>query len=56
MPYFWDPQAAKTAHAAGVGSNILLEVGGKSSSKAGQPLVIEVKVIWTENQSSKWAD
>ena len=47
VPYFWDPQAAKTAHAAGVSSNILLEVGGKSSSKAGQTLVIEVEVIWT---------
>ena len=47
VPYFWDPKAAKIAHAAGVGSNILLEVGGKSSSKAGQPLITEVEVIWT---------
>ena len=45
VPYFWDPQAAKTAHAAGVGSSILLEFGGKSSSKAGQPLVIELSLI-----------
>ena len=33
VPYFWDPQAAKTAHAAGVGSSILLEVGGKALRK-----------------------
>ena len=47
VPYFWDPQAAKIAHSAGMGSHILLEVGGKSSSKAGQTLTIEVEVIWT---------
>lgn len=53
VPYFWDPQAAKIAHSAGVGSNILLEVGGKSSSKAGQPLVTDVEVIWTGKPTFK---
>ena len=47
VPYLWDPESAKEAYEAGVGSNIILNIGGKSSLKAGQSLSLNVNVIWS---------
>ena len=38
IPYIWDAEAAATAARAGVGATVTLEVGGRSSDRAGGPV------------------
>ncbi len=38
VPYLYDPEAARTAIAAGVGNRVTLKVGGNSSDRAGGPV------------------
>ncbi|WP_031250107.1 M81 family metallopeptidase [Mesorhizobium sp. LNHC221B00] len=45
VPYLWDPEAAAEAVSAGVGATVSLKVGGKSSERAGGPVVLEGNVI-----------
>lgn len=47
VPYLWDPQAAAEAVSAGVGARVGLKVGGKSSERAGGPVLLEGKVVYT---------
>lgn len=41
----WDPQAVQQALAAGIGSEITLEIGGKSSPLQGPPVSLRAQVI-----------
>jgi microcystin degradation protein MlrC len=45
VPFLWDPAAAARAVAAGEGAEVTLEVGGKSSDRAGGPVTIRGKVL-----------
>jgi microcystin degradation protein MlrC len=45
-PYFWDPQSAAAAVAAGAGARLDLRLGGKSSQRAGGPVEVEAEVLW----------
>lgn len=45
VPYLWDPAAARTCIAAGVGAEIRVEVGGRSSQRAGGPVSLQGKVL-----------
>ncbi len=38
IPYIWDPSAAEMAARAGVGAEITVDIGGHSSSRAGDPV------------------
>ncbi len=40
----WDPMAVRLCHAAGVGANMALRFGGKTSAHAGAPIDAEVTV------------
>jgi len=46
VPYIWDPEAAAAAASAGVGSTVTLDVGGRSSPRAGGPVRITGKVLF----------
>ncbi len=46
VPFLWDPTAVATALAAGVGAQVKLLVGGFTSAKAGDPVMIEGKVVF----------
>ena len=45
VPFLWDPLSAATAVTAGQGAWVRLEVGGRSSPKAGGPVPIEGTVL-----------
>ena len=51
VPYFWDPYAAKIALTVEIGSTIELSIGGNSSKKAGKPISVSAKVIWSGEPS-----
>lgn len=38
VPYIWDPAAAEKAWRAGIGATVNIDVGGRSSSRAGGPV------------------
>ncbi|MDP6708812.1 MAG: M81 family metallopeptidase [Alphaproteobacteria bacterium] len=44
VPYLWDPEAVAAAIAAGVGQRLTLDVGGKSSARAGGPVTLDAVV------------
>ncbi|MER8556857.1 M81 family metallopeptidase [Mesorhizobium sp. M1217] len=41
VPYLWDPEAAAEAASAGIGARVNLKVGGKSSERAGRPVLLK---------------
>lgn len=43
--YLADPEAAKQAHAAGVGARLPMDLGGKSHALQGPPVRLEVEVV-----------
>ncbi len=51
VPYIWDPAAAAAAAAAGVGQTITLDVGGRSSDRAGGPVRLTGKVVFAGEKS-----
>ena len=46
-PYFWDPVAAEIASKSPIGSTVTLTIGGHSSTKAGDPIIVTARVLWT---------
>jgi microcystin degradation protein MlrC len=40
VPYLWDPAAVAAAARAGVGATVTLEIGGRSSDRAGGPVAV----------------
>jgi microcystin degradation protein MlrC len=46
VPYLCDPEAALAAAKAGVGAEITLEVGGRSSDRAGGPVKLSGKILF----------
>jgi microcystin degradation protein MlrC len=46
VPYLWDPVAAQACIAAGAGAEVSLEVGGRSSDRAGGPVRLDGKVLY----------
>jgi microcystin degradation protein MlrC len=44
VPYLWDPETAAAAMAAGVGARLQLSLGGKSSARAGGPVMLDAVV------------
>lgn len=51
VPYLVDPLAAWRACQAGTGADVRLEVGGRSSGRAGGPVPIEGRVLWAGEKS-----
>jgi microcystin degradation protein MlrC len=47
--YIVDPEAARQAHAAGVGTRIALPVGGKSDPRQGAPVMMDAEVMAVSN-------
>lgn len=45
-PFLWDPEAARTAVAGGVGAEVTLPVGGRSSARAGGPVELAGRVLY----------
>jgi microcystin degradation protein MlrC len=44
LGYLWDPLAVEMCHAAGVGANLELRIGGKAGRVSGDPLDLEITV------------
>lgn len=44
VPYLCDPEAAMSAARAGVGAGVILEVGGRSSDRAGGPVTLKGRI------------
>jgi microcystin degradation protein MlrC len=51
FPLFWDPESVQACMQAGVGSDVDLMVGGKTSPAAGGPVPIKGKVLWLGEKS-----
>jgi microcystin degradation protein MlrC len=51
VPYLVDPLAAWHACRAGEGATVRLEVGGRSSERAGGPVTVEGQVLWAGEKS-----
>jgi microcystin degradation protein MlrC len=51
VPFVCDPIAAAAAVAAGVGATVRLEVGGRSSDRAGGPVPITAKVLYAGDKT-----
>jgi microcystin degradation protein MlrC len=51
VPYLLDPQAAAAAIEAGEGATVTLNVGGRSSERAGPPVEITGKVVFAGDKS-----
>ena len=51
FPFLWDPEAAKSAQAAGVGKEIRIKLGGHSSDRAGPKVEVIAKVVWVGQKS-----
>jgi microcystin degradation protein MlrC len=41
----WDPMAVNVALQAGIGSNVRLRIGGKTSSASGDPIDLDVRIV-----------
>ncbi|HTN02114.1 MAG TPA: M81 family metallopeptidase [Planctomycetaceae bacterium] len=54
--YIVDPEAARQAHAAGVGAKLTLAVGGKSAPIQGPPVVMQAEVMALSDGASRRAD
>ena len=50
-PYLWDPRAVQLALEAGPGALVTLEVGGRSSDRAGGPVQITGKVLYAGHKT-----
>jgi microcystin degradation protein MlrC len=46
VPYIWDPDAALAAARVGVGAEVTLDVGGRSSERAGGPVRLTGRVVF----------
>ncbi len=46
IPYIWDPAAALDAARAGIGNQVTLDIGGRSSDRAGGPVRVTATVRW----------
>jgi microcystin degradation protein MlrC len=46
VPFLWDPQAAAEAERAGAGARITVDVGGRSSARAGGPVTLTGTVLF----------
>jgi microcystin degradation protein MlrC len=51
VPYLWDPRAAEAAVQAGKGAIVTLDVGGRSSDRAGGPVRITGRVLYAGDKS-----
>lgn len=51
VPYLWDPRAARRALEAGRGAEVTLEVGGRSSDRAGGQVRITGKVLYAGHKT-----
>jgi microcystin degradation protein MlrC len=51
VPYLWDPEAAAAAVRAGEGATVTLEVGGRSSGRAGGPVAVTGRVLYAGDKS-----
>jgi microcystin degradation protein MlrC len=51
VPYLRDPEAAMSAARAGVGAEVTLEVGGRSSDRAGGPVTLKGKVLFAGDKT-----
>lgn len=51
FPLFWDPESVQACMQAGVGSDVELLVGGKTSPAAGGPVPVKGKVLWLGQKS-----
>ena len=50
-PFMFDPSSAEACLRAGTGSRLCLELCGKSSPQAGEPLQVEVEVLWAGHKT-----
>ena len=50
----WDPEAAKRAFLAGVGSKVTLDIGGKSDPIYGPPVTVTGKVSVISKEGTDW--
>lgn len=46
VPYLWDPVAAQACIAAGEGTEVSIDAGGRSSERAGTPVRLEGRVLY----------
>lgn len=51
VPYLWDSAAVEKAYAAGEGAEITLPVGGRSSGRAGPPVVLTGRVVYAGDKT-----
>ncbi|MDX1487327.1 MAG: M81 family metallopeptidase [Acidiferrobacterales bacterium] len=51
VPYLWDPVAARACIAAGVGAEVSIEAGGRSSDRAGGPVRLDGKILYAGGKS-----
>jgi microcystin degradation protein MlrC len=51
VPFLWDPESAKAACEAGAGKVIRLELGGRSSDRAGGPVPVEARILYAGDKS-----
>ncbi len=51
VPYIWDPAAAAAAAQAGEGAEVVLDIGGHSSDRAGGPVRVMAKVRFAGEKS-----
>jgi microcystin degradation protein MlrC len=46
VPYLWDPEGAEAALRVGEGATVTLDVGGRSSDRAGGPVAVTGRVLY----------
>lgn len=46
VPFLWDPEAVAAGMAAGLGAEVRLAIGGRSSAKAGGPVTVEGVIVF----------
>ncbi|MGY3644766.1 microcystin degradation protein MlrC [Bradyrhizobium sp. LM4.3] len=51
VPFLLDPETADQAHAAGVGAEIQIALGGKSAPETGGPVETTARVLWTGHKT-----
>jgi len=51
VPFLFDPETAEQALAAGVGAEIDVSLGGKTSPESGGPIALRAKVLWAGPKS-----
>ena len=51
VPYLWDAEAARAALQAGQGATVTLDVGGRSSDRAGGPFRLSGRILYAGDKS-----